>query len=362
LGKFLILLGWLAPEVIQGVVFSTKSDVYSFGIILWEIAARAPPFNEFPISHSHWMSDFEEEIVKGLRPTAPKILNSLSPTRKTNGATLEYTNLLQICWDVRPEIRPNFIQILPILEEMQREMEKRGKIKEGEEIERKSRAKARREKGEDKEEGTELDWDSEDLESEEETAEAEDAGKEYSSLEKFVSSISAPASGPRKPNPTATPMYPLKLSESVGAPLKSPQRSPMRSLTSSNPNPVIPVQLEADLLHPSPTPNPSFPLRLSDFISKPGRSPSQINLDEAVNQGDVDLFRLLGEEAHTDPQPPVKTGDSSQGNKKTLVPLRKHNSLMRGEKREVKKDGKHRERKEERKEDKEKDKDKHKEF
>lgn len=35
---------WMAPEVIAGQVYTEKADVFSFGIILWEIAAREPPY------------------------------------------------------------------------------------------------------------------------------------------------------------------------------------------------------------------------------------------------------------------------------------------------------------------------------
>lgn len=34
----------MAPEVIAGQVYTEKADVFSFGIILWEIAAREPPY------------------------------------------------------------------------------------------------------------------------------------------------------------------------------------------------------------------------------------------------------------------------------------------------------------------------------
>lgn len=34
----------MAPEVIVGKNYSEKADVFSFGIILWEFAAREPPY------------------------------------------------------------------------------------------------------------------------------------------------------------------------------------------------------------------------------------------------------------------------------------------------------------------------------
>jgi serine/threonine protein kinase len=35
---------WMAPEVINGENYTEKADVFSYGIILWEIAAREPPY------------------------------------------------------------------------------------------------------------------------------------------------------------------------------------------------------------------------------------------------------------------------------------------------------------------------------
>lgn len=35
---------WMAPEVITSNAYTEKADVFSFGIILWEIAAREPPY------------------------------------------------------------------------------------------------------------------------------------------------------------------------------------------------------------------------------------------------------------------------------------------------------------------------------
>lgn len=41
----------MAPEVIVGETYSEKADVFSFGIILWEIAARDPPYKSYLKRH-----------------------------------------------------------------------------------------------------------------------------------------------------------------------------------------------------------------------------------------------------------------------------------------------------------------------
>lgn len=96
--------------MINGSVFTTKSDVYSFGIILWELAMRQPPFSEYPVARSAWMSDFEDEIVKGLRPTLPPIIFSeyFLDFSSKNGATNEYAAIVSQCWDQNSDNRPDF--------------------------------------------------------------------------------------------------------------------------------------------------------------------------------------------------------------------------------------------------------------
>lgn len=42
---------WMAPEVIGGHSYTEKADVFSYGIILWEIAAREPPYRSKKTSH-----------------------------------------------------------------------------------------------------------------------------------------------------------------------------------------------------------------------------------------------------------------------------------------------------------------------
>lgn len=40
----LLLLQWMAPEVLANQRYSNKADIYSFGMVMWECCARQVPF------------------------------------------------------------------------------------------------------------------------------------------------------------------------------------------------------------------------------------------------------------------------------------------------------------------------------
>lgn len=268
--------------------------MYSFGIILWEISARAPPFSEFPVAHSQWTSDFEEEIVKGLRPTPPKILSFLSVRRKKNGATQELSDVMQLCWDARSELRPSFDQLLPNLVEIKTAMDnakrrvKCTKQKDGEE-----EADQANEVGKEEEEYEYYDDDDTDDEPGHDQAKPTMRLQQLNSLETFVSSLSSGLGNSKMKDSPQMPKYPLKLSD-IFSP---PEARKAGATTPTDRNPVIPRDLEDDLISPVPTPNPTFPLRLSEILPKAPRlqhSNSQINLAEAVGTSEINLGRLLG--------------------------------------------------------------------
>eukprot|EP01132_Coremiostelium_polycephalum_P000699 gene699-862_t len=91
---------WLSPEIMKGEEYTEKADVYSFGIILWEILTGLQPFDEFPVAHSSFMYQLEDEIINGLRPTIPP--NTLE----------SYKTLITDCWQNDPLLRPTFDSIL----------------------------------------------------------------------------------------------------------------------------------------------------------------------------------------------------------------------------------------------------------
>lgn len=98
---------WLAPEIAgEGAKYTAKSDVYSMGIILWEIAARCPPYNDFEGNVFRLMI----RIVEGMRPT---IENLEFPN---DSLRCDYIELMVMCWDRNSNKRPTFETIKQHLE------------------------------------------------------------------------------------------------------------------------------------------------------------------------------------------------------------------------------------------------------
>ena len=62
-------LPYIAPEVIDGYNYSFKSDIYSIDMIMWELAIKKSPFNNFDHDHSLAIS-----IVNGLRPNLSHVI------------------------------------------------------------------------------------------------------------------------------------------------------------------------------------------------------------------------------------------------------------------------------------------------
>jgi serine/threonine protein kinase len=45
-GKLEVNPRWVAPEILEGLPYSTYSDVYAFGLILWELRYRKLAYDE----------------------------------------------------------------------------------------------------------------------------------------------------------------------------------------------------------------------------------------------------------------------------------------------------------------------------
>ncbi|XP_073124780.1 serine/threonine/tyrosine-protein kinase HT1-like [Henckelia pumila] len=93
---------WMAPEMIKRKHYGQKVDVYGFGLILWEFLAGTIPYEEMtPIQAAFAV------VNKNLRPAIP---SGCPPTMK---------DLIEQCWSLQPDKRPEFWQIVKVLEKLE---------------------------------------------------------------------------------------------------------------------------------------------------------------------------------------------------------------------------------------------------
>jgi hypothetical protein len=90
----------MAPEMALGLGFDVTADVYSFGVVLWELSSLQKPYEQFKMRRG-----FRRNRLRySFRPSLASI------------PCLSLQKLITECWSFRPSDRPDFRQILTILE------------------------------------------------------------------------------------------------------------------------------------------------------------------------------------------------------------------------------------------------------
>nr|ACG28952.1 protein kinase [Zea mays] len=102
---------WMAPEMMKHKAYGRKVDVYSFGLILWEMFSGTIPYEELnPFQAAFAVFD------KNVRPAIPT--SCPTPVRL----------LIEQCWASHPEKRPDFSQIVQILEKFKSVLDRDGTL------------------------------------------------------------------------------------------------------------------------------------------------------------------------------------------------------------------------------------------
>ncbi|XP_062868944.1 insulin receptor b [Trichomycterus rosablanca] len=97
-GKGLLPVRWMAPESLKDGVFTTHSDCWSFGVVLWEISTLA------------------EQPYQGLsNEQVLKFVMDGGHLDQPENCVERILNLMQMCWQYNPKMRPTFTEIIEML-------------------------------------------------------------------------------------------------------------------------------------------------------------------------------------------------------------------------------------------------------
>ncbi|KAI2801425.1 hypothetical protein BLOT_010976 [Blomia tropicalis] len=95
-GKAMLPVKWMPPEAFLDGVFTSKTDVWSFGVLLWEVMSMG--YMPYP---GRGNQEVMQLVTAGGRLEPP---NSSTPP--------QVYGIMSQCWNVTPELRPNFATII----------------------------------------------------------------------------------------------------------------------------------------------------------------------------------------------------------------------------------------------------------
>src|SRR4051794_2326444 len=90
---------YVAPEVLRGRPYTQPADIYSFGMIMYFVATGRQPFDN--CAHDYHLV---LKICEGIRP---EINEPEAPK--------SYINLMKMCLNSNPEIRPTITELSDLL-------------------------------------------------------------------------------------------------------------------------------------------------------------------------------------------------------------------------------------------------------
>lgn len=102
---------YMAPELLDGKPFNRAVDVYAFGILLHEIFTGDVPFDGCDFY------DVRRRVCAGDRPRVP-----------TLDVPEEIQDMMVQCWDMRPERRPDFSEVLAVLHKLLERLPKQSNL------------------------------------------------------------------------------------------------------------------------------------------------------------------------------------------------------------------------------------------
>lgn len=104
---------WLAPEILNRKPTTIKADAYSFGIVMWEVWRWSQPY-----AHHRFMHLIQEAVLAGERPD-----HALGPEDLAVPISKKYVEVMSLCWNENPSIRPSFDDIVNKLQVMRKALQ-----------------------------------------------------------------------------------------------------------------------------------------------------------------------------------------------------------------------------------------------